>query len=50
MKIRFWLLLSILMLMIGCATAGKQPAYNEDYNEYWYYILYHKSLDQNRGG
>lgn len=49
MKIRFWLLLSILLLMIGCATVGTQPPYHEEGSDYWYYILYHQSPGQHRG-
>jgi hypothetical protein len=50
MKIRFWLLLSILLLMVGCATGGKPTPYHEEEgSDYWYYILYHESPEQ-RGG
>ena len=50
MKIWFWLLLSILLLMIGCATVGTQPPYHEkEISDYWYHILYHKSPGQNGG-
>jgi hypothetical protein len=44
-KIWFWLLLSILTLMVGCASGYYQqkPVYHEEISDYWKSILYHQT-------
>ncbi len=47
MKIWFWLLLSILTLMVGCASTyyEKKPVYHEEISDYWKSILYHQASE-----
>jgi hypothetical protein len=45
-KIWFWLLLSLLMLMVGCASsyhAGMTSASHEEISDYWSRVLYHQT-------
>jgi hypothetical protein len=48
MKIRFWLLLFILMLMAGCASSPR-PADLEKGSDYWNYLLYRQTADEPQG-
>ena len=45
MKIWLWLLLSLLTLMIGCASTSyeKKPVDHEEISDYWRSILYHQT-------
>jgi outer membrane biogenesis lipoprotein LolB len=47
MKIWFWLLLSIIVLMVGCASSyERRPANQADISDYWSRILYNQPADQ----
>jgi hypothetical protein len=47
MKICFWLLLSILTLMVGC-TSSTELYYHKDVSNYWNRILYHQSAPEQK--
>ena len=43
MKIWFWVMLSILMLAVGCASSySTRPRYHEGISAYWSTILYNQ--------
>jgi hypothetical protein len=48
MKIRFWLLLFILLFLAGCASSPR-PADLENGSDYWNYLLYHQTAAESQG-
>ncbi len=47
MKIWFWLLLSLIMLIVSCASGyyEKKSGYHEENSVYWNEILYHRTSE-----
>ena len=48
MKIWFWLLLSLLVLMVGCASSYERRPPNQDISDYWSEILYNQPANSSQ--